>query len=117
MSTAEAELTCFADLPEYPDPMPEPAPPSTMPRAALERLLSDARRFHTSLATLCASGGLGAHRTIARPITLAALDRALEDVQQLIQALMHDEAWVGLHGRHPDKRYRSGSPCYKKNGT
>jgi hypothetical protein len=68
----------------------------------------------TALAVLISSGGLGAHRSIGRPITLAALDRALEDVGQLVQALMHDEAWVGLHGRHPDKRHRSGSPRYRK---
>jgi hypothetical protein len=112
MSTA-VEPTCFADLPTHPDPEPEPMP-TTMSRAAVEQLLADLRQFHTSLASLIAAGGLGAHRAIARPITLAALDRSLEDVQQLIGALMHDEAWVGIHGRHPDKRHRSGSPRYRK---
>jgi hypothetical protein len=118
--TAARKLTpAYYDIPlrEHPDPEEPELMPATMSRTELERFLDDARQFHTSLATLCASGGLGAHRSIARPITLAALDRALEDVVQLANALLHDEAWVGLHGRHPDRRYGSGSPCYKKSGT
>lgn len=80
----------------------------------LRAMLEAATSFQTDLADLLAYGGLAAHRNVARPIILAALDRRLEQIHDATKALLNDPSWTGPHGRRPDRRFELRRRCNGK---